>query len=100
MGIIRSGVVSGATYELKNPNSGKMLDVSGNSTANGANVQIWQSTGGTNQQWIITKNGDGTYRMIGVQSGKALDVLNGGLPTVRTCRSGHTMAERSKSGNS
>ncbi|XEC95850.1 RICIN domain-containing protein [Paenibacillus tarimensis] len=72
------GIVSGETYELQNPNSVKMLDVYGLGTANGTNVQIWQGTGGENQQWTVIANGDGTYRLIGLQSGKALDVNGAG----------------------
>ncbi|QYR23822.1 RICIN domain-containing protein [Paenibacillus sp. sptzw28] len=70
----QSPVISGETYTLMNPNSGKVLDVASGGTANGTNVQIWQDTGGDNQRFTIIDNGDGTYRLIGVQSGKALDV--------------------------
>ncbi len=36
---------------LKNVNSGQMLDVNGGTTANGILVDLWPSNGGTNQQW-------------------------------------------------
>ncbi len=68
-----SGIVSGATYKLVNRNSGKMLDVSGGSTADGGNVIQWTDNGGNNQKWIVTDTGSG-YKLINVNSGKALDV--------------------------
>lgn len=71
---VSNPIISGATYTLINPNSGKALDIAANSTADGANVHIWANNGGTNQQWTITDNGDNTYRLIAVHSGKALDV--------------------------
>jgi len=39
-------------YNLINLNSGKCLDVTGRSTANGAVVQQWTCNGGTNQEWF------------------------------------------------
>jgi len=33
--------------------TGKVIDVSGGSLANGANVIEWTDNGGTNQQWQI-----------------------------------------------
>jgi glucosylceramidase len=39
-------------YNLVNLNSGKCLDVTGRSTANGAVIQQWTCNGGTNQEWF------------------------------------------------
>lgn len=36
-----------------NPVSGKCLDVTDKSTANGARLQIWTCAGGTNQQFHL-----------------------------------------------
>ncbi|WP_028610082.1 RICIN domain-containing protein [Paenibacillus harenae] len=69
-------VVSGETYTLRNPNSGKMLDVANGGTANGTNVQIYQDNGNNAQRFTIIDNGDGTHRILAVQSGKALDVAD------------------------
>jgi O-glycosyl hydrolase len=77
-GISSGGIVSGGTYTLLNPNSGKVLDVTANGTADGTNVEIWQDGGATNQRWILTDNGDGTYKVIDSHSGKALDVSGTG----------------------
>ena len=42
-----------STYTLTAVHSGKLLDVSGVSFANGANVQQWTATAGLNQEWYI-----------------------------------------------
>ena len=59
--------------------SGSGLDVSGKSSANGANVQIWSVTGGggDNQRFRITYLNNGFYKITAVHSGKALDVAGG-----------------------
>jgi galactan endo-1,6-beta-galactosidase len=38
-----------------NRNSGKVLDVSGRSTADGGNVIQWTDNGGSNQQWSLVQ---------------------------------------------
>lgn len=43
--------VSNGWFNVRSRWSGKYLDVSGVSTANGANIQQWSGTGGLNQQW-------------------------------------------------
>lgn len=60
-------------YVLVNRNSGKVLDVNGASTADGARVIQWPWTGSTNQQWTIVANPDGSVRLRSVKSGKLLD---------------------------
>jgi hypothetical protein len=49
----------------------RCLDVSGGSTANGAQVIIWDCNGGTNQRWTSTASGE-----LRVFDSKCLDVLN------------------------
>ncbi|WP_230633058.1 RICIN domain-containing protein [Paenibacillus athensensis] len=71
-------IVSGGTYKLINPNSGKALDVAGGGTADGTNVQIWTDNGSAAQQWQTNRNSDGTYTLINAGSGKALDVAAAG----------------------
>jgi endoglucanase Acf2 len=73
-----SGIVSGKTYKLINPNSGKALDVSNSGTADGTNVQIWTDNASGAQKWTATQNGDGTYKLVNPNSGKALDVNGSG----------------------
>lgn len=65
--------VPNARYQIVNVASGKALDVSGQSTANGANVAIWSYWGGNNQKWTIEAVGS-YYKINNVNSGKALDV--------------------------
>src|SRR6266536_96357 len=60
--------------QLVNPISGKCLDVTGNRSANGTQIEIWSCNGGTNQKWTLTS--DNT--IVGVQSGKCLDIYNNG----------------------
>jgi Ricin-type beta-trefoil lectin domain len=38
---------------LLNPASGRCLDATGNSSANGTRLQIWDCTGGANQTWTL-----------------------------------------------
>lgn len=62
-------------YTIANAgNKKKVLDVSGGLTINGGNVQLYQANGTAAQQWIIRKNGDGTFLIIGVGSKKSLDI--------------------------
>ncbi|MEV6210690.1 alpha-L-fucosidase [Kitasatospora sp. NPDC051914] len=61
------------TFRLVNRKSGKVMDVSDASTADGAVVIQWPWTGGTNQQWKLLPNSDGSYRLSNVKSGKVLD---------------------------
>lgn len=55
--------------------SSLVLDVSGNSQADGANVQVY-SENGTNAQSWATSTSDGVTTIRNAQSGKALDVQN------------------------
>ncbi|OVE84701.1 glycoside hydrolase family 11 protein [Natronolimnobius baerhuensis] len=69
-----SGDLADGTYSIQNANSGKGLDVSGQSTDNGANIQQYEYWGGDNQQWHVEDTGGGAYRIENVNSGNVLDV--------------------------
>ena len=69
-------VDTGAWYTLVNRNSGKAIDVCGASTADGACVQQYTSSGGTNQQFQFVDSGGGYYRIRARHSGKVLDDYN------------------------
>jgi len=56
-----------------NRNSGKVLDVSGASTADGGIAVQRPWNGGTDQQWKLLPNTDGSYRLSNVRSGKVLE---------------------------
>ncbi|MZQ85644.1 hypothetical protein GQF01_26380 [Paenibacillus sp. 5J-6] len=65
----------GGVYKLINAGSGNpAMDVKGNATANGTPVIVSPDNGAASEQWNVSDNGDGTFRLLGVQSGKALDV--------------------------
>jgi hypothetical protein len=59
--------------------NGKCLEVLGWSGSNGATVDIWtySGTGGGNQNWLIQPTDNGFYKIINVNSGKALEVTLG-----------------------
>ncbi|MEU6428637.1 lectin [Microbispora sp. NPDC046973] len=63
---------SGTASAIKGVGSGRCLDVSGASQANGAQAQIWDCNGQANQQWTPTASGE-----LRVYGNKCLDV-NGG----------------------
>ncbi len=70
--------VTPTAYRIINRNSGKCLDVSGASTADGADVFQWTCHSGANQRWRIEDLGDDTSRLVNVNSGKVLDLSNCG----------------------
>jgi len=58
-----------------------VLDVAGRKTANGTNIDIYQFNGGTNQQFMFTKNADGSYKLrTGVTGGRsAVEIADAGV---------------------
>ncbi|MEU4541194.1 RICIN domain-containing protein, partial [Streptosporangium sp. NPDC023825] len=75
VGLGTGGPATGVV-RLVNRNSGKVLDVSGGSTADGAAIVQWPWSGGTNQQWQMSQNSDGSVRLSGAGSGKVLTSPN------------------------
>jgi hypothetical protein len=65
-----------AWYVLINRNSGKALDVSNTSTADGAVVHQWSRHDLANQQWQFVDSGSGYYRLKSKNSNKVLDIGN------------------------
>jgi hypothetical protein len=63
-------------YRITNRNSGKVMDVTGQSTANNAEVKQWSWWGGSNQRWRFEDAGSGYFRVVNQNSGKCLDVAN------------------------
>ncbi|MFG2051825.1 RICIN domain-containing protein [Micromonospora sp. NPDC048935] len=61
--------------------SGKLLDVSNASTADGANIVQWAANGQANQRWRIQDAGGGYSTVTSVSSGKCLDVNGGASAT-------------------
>ena len=62
------------TFQIKPVHSNKCVDVSGISTADGANIHQWDCGSGDNQKWTVTPVGDGYVRVTAVHSGKVADV--------------------------
>ena len=63
-------------YIIKAKQSGKVLDVEGGSTADGAKVWQWEDLGGLNQRWRFEKAENGYYYIRALE-GKYLDVTEG-----------------------
>ncbi|MFC8797785.1 non-reducing end alpha-L-arabinofuranosidase family hydrolase [Promicromonospora sp. NPDC057138] len=63
-----------AWYVLLNRNSGKAMDVSGVSTADGALIHQWTRTNANNQQFQFVDAGGGYYKIKARHSGKVIDV--------------------------
>lgn len=57
---------------------GYVLDISGGSKENGANLQIWHRNNTTAQSFEVKYIGDGYYTIINQNSGKAIDAQGGG----------------------
>eukprot|EP00443_Scrippsiella_acuminata_P019271 CAMPEP_0115263436 /NCGR_PEP_ID=MMETSP0270-20121206/49910_1 /TAXON_ID=71861 /ORGANISM="Scrippsiella trochoidea, Strain CCMP3099" /LENGTH=75 /DNA_ID=CAMNT_0002679419 /DNA_START=40 /DNA_END=267 /DNA_ORIENTATION=- len=56
-------IVQSGTYTLQNVNSGKYLHVEGESTENGADVQISDDGTSPRSQWRVEAIGDGVYTL-------------------------------------
>ena len=54
-------------------------DVTDKSIASGALIQLWTYSANTNQQWLLTRQGDGSYQFANRQSGMCLDVVGGSI---------------------
>jgi alpha-galactosidase len=67
------GIVTPTSGAIRNASSGRCLDVTGASQANGAQAQIWDCNGQSNQQWAPTTSGE-----LRVYGNKCLDVYNQG----------------------
>ena len=55
-------------------NTSTRLDVTGASTTDGANVEVYDSNGTKAQRWAISSDGDGWFAILSRNSGKALDI--------------------------
>lgn len=76
---VAAGTVVGnaPTYHrITNRNSGRVMDVVSNSTANNAEVKQYAWNGGGNQRWEFQDAGGGYLRLVNQNSGKCLDVAS------------------------
>lgn len=60
-------------------NTSLRLDCKDGGTADGTQIQTYNSNTSTAQQWQVLDRGDGTWIIINVGSSKALDVVAGGM---------------------
>ena len=66
-------------YKIKSAiNTNKVLDISGGSIKNNANVALWSDTNKNHQKFHITYLGDGYYSIRMVHSKSSLDVTGAG----------------------
>lgn len=66
-------------YLIMDKETGKVFDISGNSTANGASAILYSVTGGTNQHFKLVNNGDGSYKLQLKHSGLYLTATEEGF---------------------
>lgn len=69
-----TSALADGTYKIVNKNSNKALTVSGNSTANGANIVQWTYSGANSQRWTFASLGGGYYSIRNVNSGQYMDI--------------------------
>ncbi|MET8258642.1 ThuA domain-containing protein [Micromonospora sp. NPDC005205] len=86
--------LAGKTYTVTAQHSNKLLDVSGVSTADGAQITQWASTGGNNQKWQAVDAGNGALYLKAVHSGKCVEVVGssttaGAFLQQATCNNGN-----------
>jgi hypothetical protein len=79
-GASTSNTVSGlaGTTELKPTSQYRCMDVVGVSSNDGANVQQYTCSGGSNQKFTVEAQGNNTYRLKANHSNKCLGVANNG----------------------
>jgi hypothetical protein len=83
-----TGGTGGGTGAIKGAGSGRCIDISGSSTTNGTQAQLWDCTGGTNQRWTSTAS-----KQLMVYGNKCLDAsgkgtTNGTAAVIWDCNGG------------
>jgi hypothetical protein len=73
-----SGAAINGTYEIVSKNSGMCLDAYYQGTSDGTPLDQYYYFGGTGQQWTVSSLGNGYCKIIGVGSGKSVDVNDWG----------------------
>ena len=63
-------------YTITGVGSGKALDIPNVTTWPGTQLELWTPNGGTNQQWQIAPNDNGSYTIESRSDGYRLDVWN------------------------
>ena len=66
--------LGGGQFQILGAFSGRSVDIAGISTADGANINLWDYWAGNNQKFIFTPTDSGYFRLTPVHSGKAIAV--------------------------
>ena len=74
---LASTPLADGTYYIQHKSSGKNVEVPGGNNSDGAKIRLWTANTATCQQWKFTRQSDGAFKLINVQSGKALDLPSG-----------------------
>jgi len=70
-----TSLLSGVSYTITNKNSGMALDLAGGGTTDGTNIQQWNLTGGSHQEWRIVAEENGYCRIVSMtDEGKCISV--------------------------
>ena len=73
-------IISNGVYAIKsNINNNFVIDVTSDSIANGANIELWQFNGNNNQLFRFTYNQEGYYTIKCLNSGKYLSIENNNI---------------------
>ena len=75
--LIAEGRIPEDIYKLVNRKNNKVVDVEGHSKDDGHKLHQWSYSGGGNQRWKIVPVDKGFYQILGLESGKALNVPQG-----------------------
>ncbi|MEU6088462.1 non-reducing end alpha-L-arabinofuranosidase family hydrolase [Streptomyces sp. NPDC047085] len=67
------GITSGTVYTLSDVAAGRVLDEPAGYNGNGTQLQVWDASGASNQQWRAGRNSDGSYTLTNVASGRVLE---------------------------
>ena len=79
LGSSGNGISSSTWYQVVNSNSGKCVDDTGGSTANGTAVQQWDcGSGNANQEWQFQPTDSGYYKVVTRNSTSAAWDVTGG----------------------
>lgn len=83
-------ITTGTSYTVVAQSSGKCLDVTNVSTADGAGIQQWSCHGGPNQMWQLRNVGGANWEIVSANSNKCLEVAgastaNGARVDQATC---------------
>jgi hypothetical protein len=78
---VDSNITSGGVYTLQAVHSGLCVDVTGSSTSSGANIEQWDCSGRSNQQFRFRDTGGGVYEIAPQNSPntQCVDVFGGSL---------------------